>query len=473
MWLRGDNVGNQKTYFTEEVEKEKNEEKKRIDTKIAYPGSRAGAAFWAHHSGIGWMFGGIGFSDSGTDSAHVLQDLWSFNVLIEKWTLVDSGPGGNVPSKGKLHPGPRHRGAACGVHGLAFAAFGGEDSDSRIKNDTWVFEIPSKMWLPLVIKGPSNRRDMAYWCERSRIVVFGGEGDNNHMLGDMWEFSLRHFSWTKVEPLGSAIPLGRNGALTWRGLSGNLYMYGGQRIEKEEYGLKFSLLSDLWVFNIKDKSWSLLHGDVAGHDKYAQYGTLGKGNDHNTPGPRIHSASWTVDDGLWLYGGIGCGDGTSKCHTHSMLADLWMFNTSTSQWIWQGGPKNLDVHPEYGQKGHSNRTNCPGSRSGSMAWSHQGVGFLFGGLGLDGRHRTSFLNDLWLVGEANRTYIFTKPPLCIPPPNPLLTFLMVFAIIAGVALSFGAVFFIKKMIEYSRHRTNTGDFKVRYSPVSQEATLDT
>ena len=471
MWLLGDNVGNQVTYFKEEVKPRT--ETNSHDVLIAYPGSRAGAAFWADHTGIGWMFGGMGFDDYGSEHAHILQDLWSFSVLRNKWTQVDTGHAGPKPSQSEVHPGPRHRAAACGVHRLAFAAFGGEDQDGRLKNDTWVFDIPSKMWLPLVnVKGPASRRDMAYWCDKSKIIIFGGEGENNNMLADMWEFSLRHFEWKRVETKGSTVPLGRNGAATWKGHAGNLYMYGGQRIEKEEHGVKFSLLSDLWVYNLKNNSWRLVHGDVTGQI-YASYGYLGKGNKNNTPGPRMHSAYWIVEDNLWLYGGLGCGDGTKKCHTHSMLADLWMFKLSTSQWVWQGGSKLLDTPPQYGQRGRSNNSNLPGSRSGSMALSHEGVGYLFGGIGQDGRYRTSFLNDLWILRKVNKTYVFTTEKSWLHGIQPGLVFLMILASIAGIALSFGAIFFLKKMLEYSRHRTNTGDFKVRYSPISQEATLET
>ena len=473
MWLLGNNVGNQVTFFSEEVNESPRSENNAQNVQIAYPGSRAGAAFWVDHSGVGWMFGGMGFSYHRNEDAHILQDLWSFSVLRNKWTLIDTGSNGPMPSQGEFHPGPRHNAAACGVHHLAFATFGGEDQEGMLKNDTWVFDIPSKMWLPLVkVKGPVNRSDMAFWCDKSKIVIFGGEGGNNIMLEDMWEFSLRHFKWTKIEPKSSSNPIGRNGALTWKEHSGNLYLYGGQRIEKEEHGVKFTLLSDLWVFNMKNLSWTLVHGDTTGQEKFANYGTLGESDTHSTPGPRMHSATWVIDNTLWLYGGLGCGNGATKCHLHSMSADIWMFNLSTSQWIWQGGSQTVDLPPKYGQKGHSDSSNSPGSRSGSVAWSHQGVAFLFGGIGQDGRYRTSFLNDLWVLGKANKTYVFTTAKSWLHKVQPGLVFLMILASIAGIALSFGAIFFLKKMMEYSRHRTSSGDFKVRYSPINQEATLE-
>ena len=156
-----------------------------------------------------------------------------------------------------------------------------------------------------------------------------------------------------------------------------------------------------------------------------------------------------------------------------MLADLWMFNLTNLYWVWQGGSKHLDLPPEFGDKGHSDSNNSPGSRSGSVAWSHEGVAFLFGGIGQDGRYRTSFLNDLWILGKTNKKYVFTTEKSWLHGIQPGLVFLMVFASIAGVALSFGAIFFLKKVMEYSRHRASSGDFKVRYSPISQEATLET
>ena len=83
------------------------------DVVASYPGSRAGAAFWADHSGEGWIFGGIGFSQYDSEHAHILQDLWSFSVLRNEWTLINAGSTGAVSSQGERHPGPRHNAAAC------------------------------------------------------------------------------------------------------------------------------------------------------------------------------------------------------------------------------------------------------------------------------------------------------------------------------------------------------------------------
>jgi hypothetical protein len=50
----------------------------------------------------------------------------------------------------------------------------------------------------------------------------------------------------------------------------------------------------------------------------------------DTPGVRDHAASWIdADSNLWLYGGFG--DDTTG-QARGDLADLWKFDTTTSQW---------------------------------------------------------------------------------------------------------------------------------------------
>ncbi len=470
-WLLGSNIGNQPTYLREQTpdtigdaasDATGNTESRLQD----YPGGRQGAAFWIDHAGIGWMFGGKGFDEHKSDFGRAVQDFWKFDILKKRWSAITLSS-----SSGK--PGPRHKAAACGVHNLAVVLFGGENDFGRMKNDTWIFDVPNESWLPLFpSKVPVGRKDAAVWCNKTSLVLFGGQGESNAMFEDMWAFSLWHFTWDKLKPQGTTVPVGRSGAITWTTSSGILYMYGGQHVDKEEYGLKFSLLSDLWLFSAKNQSWNLIHLNTSS-TKFAVYGIRGATSASNTPGARMHSASWIVDNNLWLYGGVGCASGDPKCQSHSTLADLWMFNTDTSQWTWQGGSQQTDAIPEYGDKGHSSKNNSPGSRSDCSSWSFQGVGFLFGGLGRDARQRTSFLNDLWLISKSDKTYVFTTRRSWLSGIHPGLVFLTVLASIGGIVLLFGAIFFLKKMLEYSRHRTYSGDFKVQYSPVSQEATLET
>ncbi len=463
MWLLGDNVGDQSTRVQSAADRE---EKATSDPEstTAHPGAREGAAFWMDESGTGLMFGGKGFGRSNIEQELVLGDLWEFNVLLKRWSLV------KINSQ-ELHPGPRHRALGCGVHGIVFVIFGGEDENGKLQSDTWLFLVTEGNWILLNVTGPTARKDSAVWCDRKKLVIFGGESENRRMLNDIWEFSFRQLRWSEVRVNGIT-PLGRTGAVTWSNHSRNLFMYGGQRVTRAEQGFKISLLSDLWLFDDKRKAWTLLHGDTSAKTNRASYGTQGVLNAQNSPGPRMHSASWKMDDSLWLHGGLTCRDSSGPCQPNSLLADTWMFEHNTSQWVWQSGSKFFDVSPVYGRRKHFDRQNCPGSRTGSIGWSYQGIGFIFGGLGKDGRNRTSYLNDLWLLGKANKTYVISAQISWLHDVPPGVIFSIVLASIAGITLLFGAIFFLKKMMEYSRHRPFAGDFSVRYSPVSQEATLE-
>ncbi len=466
--LMGDNVGNQVTEVTAGLDSGDDHK-----TTHSHPGSRESAVSWMDQSGQAWMFGGVGFDKSLSGGVHVLDELWKFNLVQQEWSLI-SVKGQNkrtLPS-----PGGRHSAAACGVHNLVFVTFGGENGFGKVSNELWMFDIQNLNWLQLEsASGPVARKQMAYWCMHDAIIIFGGIAEDNVILDDMWRFSLLNFKWTEIHlsktpdtppgrsgslphghsgslPHGGSgsLPHGRSGPLCWKSSDNQLYMFSGKTIEKEEHGHKTYFLPDMWVFNTTDKFWYLI--------------TNGAKSNDDIPQPRIDGICWNDKGSLWLYGGQTCDSQSKIC---SILSDLWIFSLDTQQWT-----RANTASISYTSSCHGrNIKNSPGRRYGSTAWSHQGIKLLFGGLGIDQRNRTSYLDDLWILNEKTKRYILTSSK-ADNQTSPSLVFLMVLASIAGIFISFGAIFFLKKMLAYSNARESSGDFRVRYSPLSQDATLE-
>lgn len=136
------------------------------------------------------------------------------------------------------------------------------------------------------------------------------------------------------------------------------------------------------------------------------YGTEGQPASTNAPGGRTNGVVWTDAEGnLWLFGGFG----TDSAGTVGDLNDLWEFNPSSREWVWQGGPTTIPtkcpantIGPfcgnsgTYGTLGVFSAGNLPGGRDSAVNWRDSaGNLWLFGGEGYDSSGNYSFLNDLW------------------------------------------------------------------------------
>jgi hypothetical protein len=85
---------------------------KGIGTSSTVPGGRSDATIWVDSStGLFWLFGGLGFSDTGSGD---MQDLWVYNTSSNIWTWVDGDtkgdlvvPYGNLGQYTKIPPSGR------------------------------------------------------------------------------------------------------------------------------------------------------------------------------------------------------------------------------------------------------------------------------------------------------------------------------------------------------------------------------
>jgi N-acetylneuraminic acid mutarotase len=263
---------------------------------------------------------------------------------------------------------------------------------------------------------PGARGLATTWTDnKGKLWLFGGQGfdagGTSGDLNDMWEYnpSTNLWAWMGgsnllpsdigVAPgmygtLGQAaagnIPSGRNGAVTWTDLNGNLWLFGG--VSYSYTGI-FSYSNDLWEFNPGSNQWTWVSGSNTAN-QYGVYGALGTPGQGNVPGARTTAVSWVDSKGnLWLFGGYGYDSSGNQ----GDLNDLWEYNPSTNQWTWVGGSDTEDQASAPGTLQTPATGNVPGARSSAVGWTDKSGNFwLFGGTGA--------LNDLWKYNPATHEW---------------------------------------------------------------------
>jgi hypothetical protein len=151
--------------------------------------------------------------------------------------------------------------------------------------------------------------------------------------------------------------------VSWTGISGDLWLFGGIGKAAREFGG----LNDLWKYNPGSAQWTWMSGDTTINSKPV-YGTKGIALPANGPGYRSKTASWTDASGnLWLFSG-------------NYSDDMWKYSPLTGQWTWVHGDTAMYVRPVYGSKGIAAPGNTPGARQVAFSWTDPlGNFWLYGG----------------------------------------------------------------------------------------------
>jgi len=122
-------------------------------------------------------------------------------VTCEKFTkatfaLIDNG------GKSKQLPVGR-QGHTAVLHNENLIIFAGRVvGKGRVyTNDMWSFNIPSKVWSTVAMKGiiPVARHNHSAVLFNNCIYVFGGS-NNDEYFNDLYAFDLLSLSWTKLNP---------------------------------------------------------------------------------------------------------------------------------------------------------------------------------------------------------------------------------------------------------------------------------
>ncbi len=288
-WISGNKTINQNgVYGTEEVPDRAN-----------YPGGREDSVSWTDTDENLWLFGGLGYNESGDFGQ--LNDLWRFTITSKKWTWIS----GNKTTDEN------------GVYGTKEAPDSANYPGGRKGSVSWT-DMDENLWL------------------------FGGDGypesGGSGYLNDLWRFSITSKEWawmsgkktinqngiygTKGVPDVANYPGGRYNPVSGTDMDGNLWLFGGLGYS----GFGSGYLNDLWRFNITSKEWAWMSGNKTTNQN-GVYGTKGVPDKANYPGARYFSVSWTGTDGnLWLFGGHAYDD----LGDFGWLNDLWRFKLGSS-----------------------------------------------------------------------------------------------------------------------------------------------
>lgn len=405
------------------------------------PGSRSGQAFWKDQAGMFWIYGGEGID--GLSNNGYLNDLWRFDPSTQQWTFMkgdniigQTSVFGTVGSPASANKPSSRSNAAYWVDANGnFWMFGGYGFDGSsglgYLNDMWRYEPSTNNWTwfkgsvtvnaaavygTLAVTNSSNnpggrKGAMTWTAGNGDLYLFGGYGiGGNSSFGtmdDLWKFNINTLSWTWVggsnsidnfgtygtlnTPAGANWPGSRAYGATWKDLTGNFWMFGGDGYDAGTPSKSY--LSDMWMFDMTTGQWTW----KSGANTIAQpgsYGTQGVASTTNAPGCRISPATWIDFLGnMWLFGGEGLGTATLSI---GQLNDLWKYNYTSSQWMWVGGASLVNFSGVYGSQGISAPSNRPGARSVSSHWIDGNNNlWLFGGSGYGSGTATGKLNDVW------------------------------------------------------------------------------
>jgi N-acetylneuraminic acid mutarotase len=193
-------------------------------------------------------------------------------------------------------------------------------------------------------------------------------------------------------------PGARRRASTWTDANGNFWLFGGDGTAATA-GIT-GMLDDVWEYvppasgaqNNAPGVWTWVAGS-SGVGAAASYGTLGTAAASDDPGAREGAASWRDSGGnLWLFGGDSLSGSSSE-----QFNDVWKFNVSSAQWVWEAGPSAANNPGSYGAQGVAASGNLPPARTDAITWTDSsGVFWLFGGAQLHANGSiAAVFNDLW------------------------------------------------------------------------------
>lgn len=409
-----------------------------------FPGGREHAASWVDPvTGRMWMFGGHVTSDHNGGSG-VLNDFWNFQQsptsnTTGTWeltsgtaTYADFGhypENPSDPSFDDAYPAARHSAVTWVDADDNFWMFGGmfdNGTNTGTYNDLWKFELDATptggTWIWMGQSDtydndggayppnydqpgmPAARQNAMSWTDNNGVLwLFGGTDDNGSVghFNDLWKYEIDASgttgTWTLISgdeglqtgdlnyPAVQGVPGGspsaREGSATYVDNQGNLWLFGGTRINDTTGDPE--RLNDLWKYDPVTGEWTWMTGSSTGND-------LGDFElDHReqgTPAARADAGFW-VDDGgrFYLLGGksirptLADPGVTEEWYSN----DMWRYEPDPSgetngAWTWVAGVSylsNLGIYPlPDTDKGY------PWATAGPVVWvDNEGDFWLFGG----------------------------------------------------------------------------------------------
>ena len=187
------------------------------------------------------IFGGA----VGDGSYRITNDVFSYDCVTSKWTILK-------PKNSEEAPSPRAAHGATTVESNQMVVFGGAHSNGNlVDNDLYLLKLASGegngKWIRVPIDGakPSQRYGHSLVFSKPFILVIGGNIGNEPSI-DVWSLSIDRspFSWNRLDfPSGEPQPLPRVylGATVWKSKEqvDMIVIFGGRSTKNVPLG-------DLW-----------------------------------------------------------------------------------------------------------------------------------------------------------------------------------------------------------------------------------
>ncbi|CAK8999408.1 Mei4-dependent protein 6 [Durusdinium trenchii] len=255
------------------------------------------AAAWDGAQRKLWVHGGW-------DGLDGFRDLWSFDVLQHRWSLVPMSIG--APTQRWSH--------VAAWDGTFLWLHGGWSSTGSLR-ELWKFDPLLTLWSLLSDAGPAARHDhVATYDEIDHSLLVHGGWDGDQVFGDLWKFQERLRRWSRVSESVEARPTARfDHAAAYDAQRRTWWLHGG--------GNGVEGFTDLWALDVPTLQWTQV--------------ARGSG-----PSTWDHVCAWDpVGRALWIHGGWGSDD-------------LWKFDVEANHWSIQergGSPRwdhvaALDTH---------------------------------------------------------------------------------------------------------------------------------
>lgn len=147
-----------------------------------------------------------------------LNDTWILDVETATWAPVMT-----VPS-----PSPRDAHEMAYVGNDTIVMFGGNDvqgGGATGLGDTWLFDVATEQWSPVMTPSPGPRFQHMMASLGTEVIMFGGRTMGNE-LGDTWLFDGMAGTWMNLSP-GGTNPLARMSAAMAFDGNDTVVLYGG------------------------------------------------------------------------------------------------------------------------------------------------------------------------------------------------------------------------------------------------------
>ncbi len=258
------------------------------------PPARAGHCAWVED--VMYIYGGQG-------ETVLLDDIWSFDPIIETWT--------QLPTGGASTPVARKNASMVG-YGDDLYVYGGKDANGLNLMDFWSYNLTSGNWTQKEGHAPSAGQSAA--LHNNDMYVYGGVWNYcDNFRDDVRRYSLPndnefHYVYTSGDAPGGCAyhAVASDGDKMW--------VAGGMNDDK-------AILDDFYEFNMSTETWTQLP---------------------DCPIARAYSAMAYVEDDfkIILFGGLDpYGNATN---------DLCIYDLSTNTWLLVGiddEPSNPNTQP--------------------------------------------------------------------------------------------------------------------------------